>query len=88
MFFEQQQVSCCASAPTAARSSAVATTSIPLCQLFLAVNDIDHTKTKVKSPQTNGICERFRKAVLQEFYEVAFRKRLYASLEQLQARPR
>ena len=25
-------------------------------QLFLAINDIDHTKTKVKSPQTNGIC--------------------------------
>ena len=54
-------------------------------QLFLAVNDVDHTKTKVKSPQTNGICERFHKTVLQEFYQVAFRKRLYASLEQLQA---
>ena len=54
-------------------------------QLFLAVNDVDHTKTKVKSPQTNGICERFHKTVLQEFYQVAFRKRLYTSLEQLQA---
>jgi transposase InsO family protein len=53
-------------------------------QLFLAVNDIDHTKTKVKSPQTNGICERFHKTVLQEFYQVAFRKKLYASLEELQ----
>ena len=30
-------------------------------QLFLAINDIDHTKSKVKSPQTNGICERFHK---------------------------
>ena len=45
-------------------------------QLFLAVNDIDHTKTKVKSPQTNVICERFHKTVLQEFYQVAFRKKL------------
>ena len=54
-------------------------------QLFLAVNDDDHTKAKVKSPQTNGICERSHKTVLQEFYQVAFRKRLYASLEQLQA---
>ena len=27
-------------------------------QLFLQLNEIDHTKTKVKSPQTNGICER------------------------------
>ena len=44
-------------------------------QLFLATNDIDHTKTKVKSPQTNGICERFHKTILQEFYQVTFRKR-------------
>jgi len=42
-------------------------------QLFLAINDIDHTKTKVKHPQTNGICERFHKTILQEFYQVAFR---------------
>ncbi len=54
-------------------------------QLFLAINDIDHTKTKVKSPQTNGICERFHKTVLQEFYQVAFRKRLYDSVDALQA---
>jgi len=54
-------------------------------QLYLAVNDIDHTKTKVKSPQTNGICERFHKTVLQEFYQVAFRKKLYSSLPELQA---
>jgi transposase InsO family protein len=53
-------------------------------QLFLAINDIDHTKTKVKSPQTNGICERFHKTVLQEFYQVTFRKKLYQSIEQLQ----
>lgn len=53
-------------------------------QLYLALNDIDHTKTKVKSPQTNGICERFHKTVLQEFYQVAFRKKLYESLESLQ----
>ena len=54
-------------------------------QLFLAVNDIDHTRTKVKSPQTNGICERFHKTILQEFYQVAFRKKVYDSLETLQA---
>ncbi len=53
-------------------------------QLFLAINDIDHTKTKVKSPQTNGIRERFHKTVLQEFYQVAFRKRLYDSVDALQ----
>jgi len=54
-------------------------------QLFLAINDIDHTKTKVKSPQTNGICERFHKTILQEFYQVAFRKRVYEDTDTLQA---
>jgi transposase InsO family protein len=53
-------------------------------QLYLALNDIDHTKTKVKSPQTNGICERFHKTVLDEFYKVAFRKKIYRTLEELQ----
>jgi len=54
-------------------------------ELYLAVEDIDHTRTKTRSPQTNGICERFHKTVLNEFYRVAFRKKIYASLEELQA---
>lgn len=53
-------------------------------QLYLAVEDIDHTKTKVKSPQTNGICERFHKTILQEFYQIAFRKKIFKTLEELQ----
>ena len=53
-------------------------------QLYLAVNDIDHTKTKAMSPQTNGICERFHKTILNEFYQVAFRKKIYDSLNELQ----
>ena len=53
-------------------------------QLFLAINDIEHTKTKVRSPQTNGICERFHKTILQEFYQVTFRKKIYETIEQLQ----
>ena len=53
-------------------------------QLYLAIEDIDHTKTKAKSPQTNGICERFHKTVLNEFYMIAFRKKVYNSLEELQ----
>ena len=53
-------------------------------QLYLAVNDIEHTKTKVRSPQTNGICERFHKTILQEFYQITFRKKLYSTLEELQ----
>lgn len=53
-------------------------------ELYLAVENIDHTRTKVKSPQTNGIVERFHKTVLNEFYRVAFRRKIYRSLEQLQ----
>ena len=53
-------------------------------QLYLAIEDIDHTKTKTKSPQTNGICERFNKTCLNEFYRVAFRKRIYETIEELQ----
>lgn len=54
-------------------------------ELYLAVEDIDHTRTKAKSPQTNGICERFHKTVLNEFYRVAFRKKIYKTLDELQA---
>ena len=39
----------------------------------------------MKSPQTNGICERFHKTILQEFYQVTFRKKLYVDLDSLQA---
>jgi transposase InsO family protein len=53
-------------------------------ELYLALEDVDHTRTKTKHPQTNGICERFNKTLLNEFYRVAFRKTLYATLEQLQ----
>jgi transposase InsO family protein len=56
-------------------------------QLFLALEDIDHTKTKVKSPQTNGIgiCERFHRTILDEFYRIALRKKNYSTIAELQA---
>jgi len=53
-------------------------------QLYLALNQIDHTKTKVRSPQTNGICERFHRTILDEFYRITFRKNLYETMDQLQ----
>ncbi len=53
-------------------------------ELYLAVENIDHTRTKAKSPQTNGICERFHKTMLTEFYQVALRKKIYHSIEELQ----
>lgn len=53
-------------------------------QLYLAVEDIDHSKTKARSPQTNGICERFHRTMQDEFYAIAFRKKVYTTLEELQ----
>lgn len=53
-------------------------------QLYLAMEDIDHSKTKANHPQTNGICERFHRTMKQEFYDIAFRKKIYASVEELQ----
>lgn len=52
---------------------------------ILAVENTDHTRTKTRHSQTNGICERFHKTMLNEFYRAAFRKRIYRTLEELQA---
>ena len=54
-------------------------------ELYLGLEDIEHTKTRVKRPQTNGICERLNKTLLDEFYRVAFRRKIYGSLAELQA---
>lgn len=53
-------------------------------QLYLAIENIDHTKTKAKSPQTNGICERFHRTMQEEFFWTAFRKKIYTNVEELQ----
>lgn len=53
-------------------------------QLFLGIENIDHSKTRARSPQTNGICERFHKTMKNELYDIVFRKKIYHSLEQLQ----
>ena len=34
--------------------------------------------------QTNGICERFHRTILNEFYQITFRNKLYATIEELQ----
>ncbi|MBF0616681.1 MAG: transposase [Nitrospirae bacterium] len=52
--------------------------------MYLTVEDIEHSYSKVKSLQSNGICELFHKTVLEEFYNVAFHKKIYHSIEQLQ----
>ena len=54
-------------------------------EIFLELNDIKHRRTKVASPRTNGFVERFNRTILDEFFRETFRKRLYLSLEELQA---
>jgi transposase InsO family protein len=54
-------------------------------QLYLTIEDIDHSKTKARSPQTNGICERLHRTMQDEFYAIAFRKKIYTSIEELQS---
>jgi transposase InsO family protein len=54
-------------------------------ELFLHLNDIEHTRIKVRHPQTNGSVERLNQTVQEEFYRVAFRKKLYRTIEEIQA---
>jgi transposase InsO family protein len=53
-------------------------------QLYLQLHEIEHTRTKARSPQTNGICERFHKTALDEFYKPVFRKKIFDSTDDLQ----
>ena len=53
-------------------------------ELYLQIEGIEHSKTQVRHPQTNGICERLHRTMQDEFYVVAFRKKLYSSLDEMQ----
>ena len=53
-------------------------------ELYLSLEDIDHSKTQVRRPQSNGICERFHRTIQDEFYAIVFRKKLYSSIEEMQ----
>jgi len=51
---------------------------------FLKQNRIRHTKIKPRTPQSNGIVERFNSTLLEEFYQIAMIKKVYSSLSELQ----
>jgi transposase InsO family protein len=53
-------------------------------EIFLQYHEIEHTKTRARRPQSNGICESFHKTILNEFYRVTFRKKIYRTIEELQ----
>ena len=54
-------------------------------ELYLHLNEIEHTRTRVRRPQTNGSVERLNQTIQDEFYSVAFRKKLYKTLDEVQA---
>ena len=53
-------------------------------QLYLTIEDVEHSKTQVRRPQSNGICERFHRTIQEEFYAQAFRRKTYRTLDELQ----
>lgn len=53
-------------------------------ELYLNLEGIEHSKTQVRHPQSNGICERLHRTMQEEFYAITFRKKLYDNLELLQ----
>jgi transposase InsO family protein len=54
-------------------------------ELYLTIEGIDHSRTKVRHPQSNGICERFHRTIQEEFYAITFRKKIYSTLDDLQS---
>jgi transposase InsO family protein len=54
-------------------------------ELYLALCEVEHRRTKPNSPQTNGFVERFIRTVKEEFFEDVRRRKLYESMDELQA---
>jgi len=53
-------------------------------ELYLALNDVEHRRIQVRTPQTNGFVERFHRTVKEEFLAVTFRQTFYETIEALQ----
>src|SRR4029079_9997461 len=54
-------------------------------ELYLDLNGIEHRRTRVRTPKTNGFVERFIGTVLDEFFRVTMRETFYETVEALQA---
>ncbi len=53
-------------------------------ELLLAMEDIDHRKTKIRSPRTNGFVERMNKTLLDECFRVSGRTNWYIEPQEIQ----
>jgi hypothetical protein len=54
-------------------------------EFYLSLENIAHQVSQSQNPQHNALCSAFHKTLLDEFYNSAFRRKQYSSLEALQA---
>ena len=54
-------------------------------ELYLDLNGIEHRRTRVRTPKTNGFVERFNGTILEEFFRATMRETFYETVEALQA---
>lgn len=53
-------------------------------ELYCTVQQLEHRTTKVASPETNGMVERFNRTLKEEFFSLAYRRKFYDSVDALQ----
>jgi transposase InsO family protein len=53
-------------------------------ELLLAIEDIEHRNTKVRSPRTNGFVERMNRTMLDECFRAKGRENFYLAIGEIQ----
>lgn len=53
-------------------------------ELYCTVQQLAHRTTKIASPESNGMVERFNRTLKEEFFSLAYRRQFYDSVEALQ----
>ena len=54
-------------------------------ELFLQLEGIEHKKTRVNRPQSNGIVERLHRTLLDEHFRVEGRRAWFETIDEMQA---
>ena len=53
-------------------------------ELFLQLEEIEHRRTKVRRPQSNGFVERLHKTLLDEHFRIKGREKFYEGINEMQ----
>jgi transposase InsO family protein len=53
-------------------------------ELFLQLEDIEHRRTQVRRPQSNGYVERMHRTLLDEHFRIKGRTKFYETIEEMQ----